>query len=1347
MRVFVRTIPVAERSAFAWKAPPAMDLLPINNNSNRKVSPSAQHLQLIHKLQHATTHIRQLAFTPSVGASSDVLYENDGPQQQQQQQTTTSTWNRKERAKQRDGRYRSIDPVQATLSALPNTPPLLSNKKHRLPWRADVGFPNASLQELQNKQLEIQQETEWEEASPRLIVLVTSDDLGTAVAVEGEGGGSYYAGPELVQAKERNQRHFSRRHLSSGGGGTTSSTTSTSTSASATIRTSTTAAANRYSMLAPPLDATYSATLGWRPRPFHDRPPGMAYALVCPLEVQFAVGTIEPLVCSMSLYSCRNSNSNTSSISGKASEDFWFPAGDWKGKIDIDAVRGDADLTELWHGRKHKAIFSYDPLVVNTHDLFLVLQVYKAAHLDSAAAYRSGTTKPQQHTTTTTTTTTTSSSSTSLQQGLDRKSWRRCLKKRFQKEGEHADLDRTTYRASAVFERFGTQLLSPLCFGITPLYPPPTGNGSNGSDGGDSTTWPKGQIQQGMSMHCYPPQSESQEDFVQRLCSIVARQQPSPGDAGSVKNASQPQLSTLHESSSSSSKEDHHTTKAPSSSVADSSVEFSSPSKKKGVRRFMSPRKPSKKDSSSLSSSPNPKAAAAAAAVSNSKPTEDTPIIAATVTLFSSALDVDFLQSMLQTPTELTERVVTAAKALPKILVDISGESAIMMDSKKGHDAAKKRSNLVRLPSRSGGYLDESDFREVLFLPPRPPKTYTVDVPPSYRSLLNLLYLYPRLLLRQDSSSSSTVNTNEQQQKRQKGHRQRYTVRIRLVQSLAETKQESDIVEATNKTLTNFHNPAPWAGPSLLRSVYTRIPGDVSSSNHHHHNKQQDDLKAGIPLKDEFKLRLPMVLDGNYFLQFTLFTVDMQDDLDDSASYEMSVEEGCGLSLQPIADTTIPLSSSSTRDPTSGIKATTIIPNGCHRLKIGDFQLQVETRLVSSIHVSDPSIATALRDFPFANDEGLSGERLQELTLQTSRTVVSRQSSRDSIPGKVSFTDLFSTASGSALLGHFQPLLFMHLSNLVNVGDTTRGAETSEQFLVENMQSFLEICRRVKASFLTSHLDGQKRFEAFVKATIDSFDEATFHSSSLKEDPEEDTASEVMQMEPSRSTPSIVPSESGDDEEQDDEFDGGAIRKRKKSSLRSEIDTRISRTFSAMEASEVPFSRTAYGASKTDRMRLEAERDADVSRFTHLVDDDETVVTLATGFSGDARMSDARDAFEKIGTPKTFKDTLGESHVNSIEESDAGVSHHDFSYQALKDFGLAKRVRSAAQVMLAPCVTPDLANVFNNSPRHASSTTHENKKPTKSEVPPSKPEKLAELLQPVSLFIVCRGGWVSRSCA
>ena len=54
----------------------------------------------------------------------------------------------------------------------------------------------------------------------------------------------------------------------------------------------------------PPADAAFSSSrLLWRPRPFTDRRPGHVYLLACPLYMRLARGGLEPLHCTMALYS------------------------------------------------------------------------------------------------------------------------------------------------------------------------------------------------------------------------------------------------------------------------------------------------------------------------------------------------------------------------------------------------------------------------------------------------------------------------------------------------------------------------------------------------------------------------------------------------------------------------------------------------------------------------------------------------------------------------------------------------------------------------------------------------------------------------------------------------------------------------------------------------------------------------------------------------------------------------------------------------------------------------------------------------------------------------------------
>ena len=1175
--VRARSVPIAERSAFGIVHPPSIDEWHdiASKTNHKKLSPSLQHLQWIHKLQ-GVTHVRQLCFSP--GLAPDIFEDQVI------------------RERRDDGRYRSIDPVSATLQGLPKVPPLLSNKKHRLPLRSDVGFPHASEEEIRSKQKEIQQESEWEEASPRLAVLVTSDDLGIAVQEEGEP--MPWAGPELDQQKERNKKHFGKGHSNA--------------VPSANFQ------PNRYSALAPPLDATFSSRLHWRPRAFHDRAPGMEYILACPLSIKFDIGTIEPLVGTLSLYYIPPDGA-----ASKVSEDFYFPAGDWKNRVDLDCCRVDgrmdSELLDSWHRRSHKAIFSYNPLEVKREYLHVVVQIFKTAHVDPTLAYADST----------------------LNSSSKSKSKRNLFKK---KGSNFNSIEQTKIRANAVLDNFGTQFLTPLCFGTISL------------NGNSNAVWPSGTSRE-IPMYLSSPRPQSQEEF----CAKLERVQYSSNVSFDTQYTmdeipgSSSKLSALVESpretNSVASSTIHSSTISAASDMSPASSKMS-----KSVRRFMTPRKQSS---------------------SKRDPCGVDVVLGAKATVFTSSLKSDFLQVMLSTPPELGNNEGALQQSIPKLLVDCSGKAGIMMDEPINliPNAERKRSNLVRLPEPQdpGTYLESAEFREVLFFAPR--KHFETDSASSYRSLLNILYLYPRLLKQEKNASGGNKGKH------------RFTIRARLVRKSIQNGSANE--ETSSTVLQAFHSSAPWAGPTLLKNVFTRVHGSSQKLD-------SDDMKSGVPMKDEFKMNLPAVLDGSYFLHFTLFSIDI-DDSDDSSRVG---EEGggCSISIHPVEETSIPLSSSSIRDPKTGIKATTIIPNGCHRLKLGDFQLQFETRLFSTVHVSDPAVSSALRNF----------------------------SSESSSKEQISYSTLLNNASGSSLRCHFQALLSMHLANMIWGRENGGAHDNDDVFLLENMRSLLELCRGVKESILLSTSDaraGRRMFAAFVKATVDSFDEDFLGPSLLNQSVEDDDGSDVVVGDNMISEQIVF-----DDNDQDDNFDGGAIRKRKKSSLPTSIDIRLSKSFSVMESSsEVPFSRTAYGASKTERMRLEAELDADVSRLTHLFDDDETVLTAATGLQtsfAETKMAEARELMasksfsSKWDASAAAANSALDRRSSLTEDPDFAPSpaeRHQHAYQrSFGDSGLAQRVRSAAEIMLAPCVGPNLPNVLASRFSPVKKTHRSNMQPNES---------------------------------
>lgn len=1380
--VTLRPVNVAQRSAFdthrvasleKWHltASNLMSQSNTNNNSSsnpsssssaqKKLSPSLQHLKLLHALQSATT-IRQLAFSPSVGIHSDafVPWWEDALTATTPTTTTPATTdddttngdNESDKAKslkrrvssaaleQRDGRYRSIHPVQATLSALPTVPPALSNKKARLPLRSDVGFPNAAVEEVIQKQAEIQQETEWEEASPRIIVLVTSDDLGTAVPEdesassmmvspehwEWNGGGLQsmpFAGKDLLRAKELNALHFSKKSsllskalLQAGETKTNNSSYNNSNNGMDSFKKKL-LEPNRTSMLAPPLDSSFSKTLGWRPRPFHDRPPGMEYLLCWPLDIAFDVGNIEPLLCSLALYnlpagstnSSNNSNNSGISIFGKISEEFWFPAGDWDGKMEIDpsflSIPGatkssgnnynnnsmapsEEDVLDSWSRRNQKAIFSYDPLAIRggEESLFWVLQVYKVANEDAIDVY--------------------------LQVKNGSKANRRSnnVKKLFtgklpsKPTPSQESIEDEKSNANQFFDKFGTKAMRTLAYGVKPVTP----RLSSGSDSVeyDKLEFPKGAVQD-VALMASPENPESQEAFVHRLSkvslslsnngkvndpdhlrskasehgvsagsslvrsevSLLASEGSAAFDMASVGSfASDPSLPKSSSSVLASSVSDSTQSKTPDASKQ--GLSSAKQKKKKNIvkRMWVSPKKvPASRPVKGSSSSTPSQNVLPSSTLQKRYPkgqenaNEDLdPHLSATTKIFSTTLSTDWLQSMLLEPTDrdgfkiLPQPLSTTNKnSLPKLLCDISGDYAVMLEDR----GSRKKSALARLPShkRAAGYIGTSEIREMMFLPARPEKQYDLDMPPSYRSHVNLLYLYPRLL----RPSSEQQGSDCKQKKHET--RARYTVRFRLVRSSLDV--EGNKVASSNTPLEAFHSSCPWVGSPLSKEVYTTVCGGQPPVRYNKSGKQ--DAKDEQHMKDEFKLRLPEILDGTFSLQFTL--------------YEIASDNSTGVTLCAVGESSIPLSSSLNRD------AATVIPNGCHRLKLGDFRLYVESRLVSSVHIGDAAVAAAVRDFPdslFADGGG-----------PPTRAVLSRFSPRESpVPSEagMSYPSLFANSSDGSLVGCFQLLLYSHLSNLTNAAtnDSGRG-----DFMMGNLVSLFVLVRKVK-----KRLD-PARIKVLFKTVLDEFDEGFLlpknHSGKVDDEVASGLGGSEVELAQVVTGSMNVEGNAIDDSNDNmaaDLHDEGAVRVRHKDSLRDGIQKRLNRRKSAGIGSgdSASLSRVAYGASKTDRLKIEAELYYDGARLAHLYDDDETMVTSGTTLQNITDLKQKQRAAAVLERQKNGHDFYSDGTIQAATAAASrAIQHQNQDASATKpeeDDGFATRVKTVANVMLAPCV-------------------------------------------------------------
>jgi len=1385
MTVAVRPVNIAQRSAFElanvasvheWQImakrleqkAQATSSGSLNSSSHaslsaaqKKLSPSLQHLRLLQAMQSMTT-IRQLAFSPSVGLDSDVFVpwweylqqvESNGAAKddQQEQSPAGSQPTLKRRVSNmagelRDGRYRSIHPVQATLSALPQVPPALSNKKLRLPMRSDVGFPNPTEAEILQKQAEINQESVWEEASPRIIVLVTSDDLGTAVQDEDvaaitpahwewNGGGLQnmpWAGRDLLRAKELNALHFSRKAsiLTNKRPSLLAKTSSDANFDDASENHDNATAVkmrllepNRTSVLAPPLDASFSKTLGWRPRPFHDRPAGMKYLLCWPLDVSFQSGNMEPLLCSLALYnlpnnssktdcnSVPNGGSNNNIVYGKISEEFWFPAGDWDGKVEVhpslfripstkninNSSNNNSSMTtpieekdfESFWKRKQKAIFSYDPLAIRggAESLFWVLQVFRVAVDDSAAIYDSitkgGNNQGGKR----------SKSVTKLFKGKSPVKQRSdsCL----QQSQEAANGARM--HANQFFEKHGTNLMTPLGFGIQSAIP-------SASDSPKNMDYPRGAVRE---MAMFKSSMESQEQFVHRLSDLVSSITLSKGQANGIPSSSDylqslseegsgafdmsPVTSTVSDRplnlinhSASASTSDSQTISKSIENKPSYSPLVARKKKSMAKRIWLSPVKAtrsltcSSSSSNATQSSSRSKITSTGGDNTKGNSSSNNCALAATVSIFSSTLKTDWLQSMLSDPTDMEGFKLfphpqpTFNSSVPKLLCDVSGDFAVMLEDR---GTSKKRSNLSRLPAHQqrAGYSGPAEIREVQFLPARPDKQYDLDVPPSYRSLVNLLYLYPRLL-----RSSSENESGKKQKKRDPRTANRYCVRIRLVQSSLEVGGAGNVA-SSNTTLDAFHSPSPWTGSPLVKEVYTKVPVDQPCT------KQSKGGKVEQHMRDEFKLHLPPIIDPSFFLQFTLYAIEPADD-----------GNGGSVSYRAIGESSIPLSSSSVRDSTGGIKVQTVIPNGTHRIALGDFRFYVESRLLSSVHIGDAALAAAVRDFPVnsrANDAGqLDSSCVSSLArLGNDNGVISPPDTA------IRFPALFANASDGTLVCHFPILLYIHLGNLL------RSVPLSAEIMMGNLESLFAIFQKVKSRLNPENqMSSRARLDSFLKKVIDEYEELLLSSGDSSNRDEEEQASDLGSeagLDESNIGSGAFEGSSVDGEAIDDDLlDDGAVRVRHKDSLRTGIEKRLIRRKSAgvgFKASS-SLSRVAFGASKTDRMKIEAEMYYNQSseRYSHLYDDDETIGTSGTALYNiqDRKQRQKAAALESEQNEKALasgqKNTVeADGSVRAATTAASRASEKQAKSDAKQaDDGFATRVKSVAKVMLAPCV-------------------------------------------------------------
>jgi hypothetical protein len=1283
-----------------------------------QISPSLQ-LYTVQQYLSRHTHRRQLIWSPTVSPEADPFHgwdnHNDNPssssteievEQQEEErprgQFSFSQQQQQQLKKKRVGRYYPMHTSEYVNSKLPPHPPLLSVRKHRLPMRCDVGFPHCTEEEVQKKQKEIQQEASWEEACPRLAVLFSARDVGEFCQLR-KILDTHGASAMAAQQKERKLVENSSARL-------TSDTVASISYFEDVIMASTTSdrkKPNPASVFAPPLESV-PAGRGWKPRPVSDRPPGLRYVLVDPIKVTFdEAGDMEPLVCTLALYSAKGWV--------KISEDFSFPAGEWRNHLTVTDIinasafdvevnspnsesvsstvspsaskSGEQGGSKLW---RQKALMTFlasmndgtaASLTGETaghEDIYLVLTVFKVAHEGALIPYFPDSVAKKH--------------STPLKH----------LSRRFgnaKKNGPTDEIESCRSRAWAVFSHFGTQFLTPICFGAVPLFDCIDLEQEDGVPSG--YRWPGEGCRQTIELFAFPTQAaDSQDALGERLSFLHAQEVLPRASANKINNeSSMPNISNFSDKS--------FNQPVPSISLT----------KSKGFMHRVGSKstatEKSVEEGSSISSYLEiPARLHGHAIVSSAYLGADfTKVLHLSGTQLSTG-DLPRTPFQISSKDESIGSEDMATRPM-KLLVDVMGDFAVAsrnrVPSKDSGSSFSKRSDrlhIVRLPrsQQSAGYTDAADIREVLFLPP-------TDYLPNYYSSsflahdLNLLFVYPKVLKFEDSMD------NKENIKLHTGVNKMYTIQICLIKHGASQSNTLSF-----KMLDAIYNPAP-GGKALLKSVYTKIPPNKIQMG------KSKTAECVFFMQDEVKMRLPTVLDNSYCLNFSLFSVSLR--ADDGTHAQ---DTGLG-SIEMIGSAQLPLLNVHNKEPASKVSVSTIISDKIHEVKLGSFLLLLETKVMSSLHISDPSVVTILRDFPIAQ----AGEYVQPQAYQI---------------GNCPFSSIVDVSMSVDLIRHFDILMYIHFRNLIQTNRTNfdfnriagcfpehgvigilrldSTAFCDSRSLLEALHSLLSTLDKVKSSFFPQsetcypsslHLQ-QYRMNIFFKRFFDVFEEEVlrredaFLKNLFLEDDGEFSSDDYLENRISPNSLDKIDKKGGPEYpsgESVDEFNFEYILDLNSDSMednsvhpsirkigqrsRSKIDNDLRSLGQCTNSSrDMPFSRRAYGSSKIHRMRIEAELGEDSSLRHRSPEnyfyDDATIITTATWHEP---LSDRSEGYIKL--QREEKSALDKEKVLKSIEPLNNESDNHYAPSSLHEQPAVKKNRSPYNIFFAPCVAPSYDSV------------------------------------------------------
>lgn len=649
-----------------------------------------------------------------------------------------------------------------------------------------------------------------------------------------------------------------------------------------------------------------------------------------------------------------------------------------------------------------------------------------------------------------------------------------------------------------------------------------------------------------------------------------------------------------------------------------------------------------------------------------SSATNSTPINCGYCDLFTSYLGGDFMQALLnESPQLFGCDGHNAPLALP-LLADITGDCAVSYYGPTVETGKKQRSNLRRLPpSQESGYSSSFDLKEVLYFPPRClPRNYDDDSAIASSTVLNLLYIYPCLIRWDPSRARNKYQTIGKY----------LTTRIQVVeQELPLDGKSYDNSDPTYHALPAIYNVSSPAGPPLVESFFTKLV----------RNRIDRKTKVDIPLKDEVKIRLPDILDRRHFLHVSLFAVGINGGMDE------------------VASTAIPFIISS-KESVSGTRVTTIIPNGRHRLQLSEgIQIQVETRLVSSFHVSDPLIATLLRDYPL----------LMSDFVNTSGSNSAGNHVVDASSGS-SFLNIIVMASGQAVKRYFTCLVTAIMHYLL--GKNCPQFDYSEhhrliscektETLLAVVRSLFEILDKTRTSYeMRDPMSVQ--YLRLVKSFLDTFDE-----SSGDQNPDNGISFDENHFNESQ----LI----------SHDYDDNALFVGLSSSLitSKQNKRRISKitvTSPKNDMSTKSFIRKAFVATRSEQLKAEVELYVnDANNVREYFDDDETVATFGTivsrpvmlqskSFSADTQDEMILTKTSTFGTHEETDWTCGSSNKNMLSPKRSPTKRRPFSpfsFATRRAEDMANRVTSVAQHMMAQCIAP----TYDISPRHSLNDTSDN---------------------------------------